>query len=294
MLETVREYALERLAEDPEETEIRRRHARAYAELAGQADEVRLGRDVGDWLDRAARRPREHPRRDRLRRRPTATPRPRWRCSGAGATGDARQPRRRPRAGDHRARQRRRPARAAAAHAQRRRRPCGRAGRLRGGARAVRRERRARRPGRRQRLPRARARQPRQPRALRRRRSTRRSASTSGRSSSGATSGEPAMSDIVTQNLGLAYSGAGQHERAIELLDESVVLARSTGGPRARRLGAALARPRAAARAARPGARARAAPRESRAVDRARRASRHPRVRWRRWPRWSIRARAPS
>ena len=39
------------------------------------------------------------------------------------------------------------------------------------------------------------------------------------------------MSDVATQNLGLAYSGAGQHERAIELLDESVALARSTADP---------------------------------------------------------------
>ena len=43
--------------------------------------------------------------------------------------------------------------------------------------------------------------------------------------------GEVAMLDVVTQNLGLAYSGAGGHDRAIELLDDSVVLARGTGDP---------------------------------------------------------------
>ena len=37
------------------------------------------------------------------------------------------------------------------------------------------------------------------------------------------------MLDVVTQNLGLAYSGAGRHDRAIELLDESVELARGSG-----------------------------------------------------------------
>ena len=32
----------------------------------------------------------------------------------------------------------------------------------------------------------------------------------------------------MTQNLGIAYSGAGNHERAVELLTESVELARAS------------------------------------------------------------------
>ena len=49
MLETVREYAQERLGDD---VDVRRRHARAYAELAARADEGMRSRDVGAWLDR--------------------------------------------------------------------------------------------------------------------------------------------------------------------------------------------------------------------------------------------------
>ena len=52
MLETVREYALERLTEDPGEQAVRRRHAEAYAELAESADLSLGGRDIGAWLDR--------------------------------------------------------------------------------------------------------------------------------------------------------------------------------------------------------------------------------------------------
>jgi tetratricopeptide (TPR) repeat protein len=36
---------------------------------------------------------------------------------------------------------------------------------------------------------------------------------------------------LITQNLGLAHSAAGEHERAIELLAESVALARRAGDP---------------------------------------------------------------
>ena len=36
---------------------------------------------------------------------------------------------------------------------------------------------------------------------------------------------------VITQNLGIAHSGAGNHERAVELLEESVVLARRAGDP---------------------------------------------------------------
>ena len=52
MLETVREYALERLAESGDERQARRRHAEAYAALAGSADEGLNSRDIGVWLDR--------------------------------------------------------------------------------------------------------------------------------------------------------------------------------------------------------------------------------------------------
>jgi predicted ATPase/DNA-binding SARP family transcriptional activator len=52
MLETVREYALERLAADGAERDVRRRHARASAELAEQAEAGLLGPEVGAWLDR--------------------------------------------------------------------------------------------------------------------------------------------------------------------------------------------------------------------------------------------------
>ena len=52
MLETVREYALERLADDAGEQAVRRRHAEIYAELAESADLGLHGRDIGAWLDR--------------------------------------------------------------------------------------------------------------------------------------------------------------------------------------------------------------------------------------------------
>jgi predicted ATPase/DNA-binding SARP family transcriptional activator len=52
MLETVREYALERLAAEGAERDARRRHARAYAELAVRAEDGLLGPEVGAWLDR--------------------------------------------------------------------------------------------------------------------------------------------------------------------------------------------------------------------------------------------------
>jgi predicted ATPase len=52
MLETVREYALERLAESGAEPEVRRLHAEAYAELADNAEGGLQSRDTGAWLDR--------------------------------------------------------------------------------------------------------------------------------------------------------------------------------------------------------------------------------------------------
>ena len=44
-------------------------------------------------------------------------------------------------------------------------------------------------------------------------------------------SGDDRGLSLVTQNLGLAHSGAGHHEQAITLLEESVVLARRAGDP---------------------------------------------------------------
>ncbi len=230
MLETVREYALERLAEDPGETEIRRRHARAYAELALRADEIRLGRDVGDWLDE------QHAERENIRAA----------IGFAAADGDAatalalfggwRYWETRGNLAEGRAL-------AATALASGegppalRLRTLNAAGVLAGeqgdfqAARELFAE----------------------------------SVELADRAGDNAflaralvnlgnielyegafddairlyeravelwrDAGEPAMSDIATQNLGLAYSGAGQHERAIELLDESVALARSTADP---------------------------------------------------------------
>jgi predicted ATPase len=52
MLETVREYALERLRDGGAEAEVRARHARAFARFATGADEHLLGPDAGAWLDR--------------------------------------------------------------------------------------------------------------------------------------------------------------------------------------------------------------------------------------------------
>ena len=52
MLETVREYALERLAERGELDTIRNAHAQAFAALAEDADRGLHSRDVGVWLDR--------------------------------------------------------------------------------------------------------------------------------------------------------------------------------------------------------------------------------------------------
>jgi predicted ATPase/DNA-binding SARP family transcriptional activator len=52
MLETVREYALERLREDGAEREARRRHARAFADFASRAEEGLMSPAIGVWLDR--------------------------------------------------------------------------------------------------------------------------------------------------------------------------------------------------------------------------------------------------
>jgi tetratricopeptide (TPR) repeat protein len=52
MLQTVREFALERLAESGEQRDVRDRHARAYADFAVRAAAGQVGRDAGLWLDR--------------------------------------------------------------------------------------------------------------------------------------------------------------------------------------------------------------------------------------------------
>jgi predicted ATPase/DNA-binding CsgD family transcriptional regulator len=52
MLETVREYALEQLAEQGEEPAMRRRHADYYLQLAGAAEAKLAGPDQGAWLER--------------------------------------------------------------------------------------------------------------------------------------------------------------------------------------------------------------------------------------------------
>jgi predicted ATPase len=52
MLETIREYALERLAERQDEQELRRRHAGFYCELAERAEPASRGREQVAWLRR--------------------------------------------------------------------------------------------------------------------------------------------------------------------------------------------------------------------------------------------------
>ena len=52
MLETIRDYALERLAASGEEPEVRRRHAEMLLGLAEEAEPRFLGVDSADWMDR--------------------------------------------------------------------------------------------------------------------------------------------------------------------------------------------------------------------------------------------------
>ena len=54
MLETIREYAVERLEESGEAEELRRRHAAYFLALAEEA-EPNLRGSPGDWLDRLER-----------------------------------------------------------------------------------------------------------------------------------------------------------------------------------------------------------------------------------------------
>jgi predicted ATPase/class 3 adenylate cyclase len=55
MLETIREFALEKLAENAEEEEIRRRHAQAFLDLAERAQPELTGKAQAYWLDRLER-----------------------------------------------------------------------------------------------------------------------------------------------------------------------------------------------------------------------------------------------
>jgi len=55
MLETIREYAAERLEDSGEEDELRRRHAHHFLALAEEAEPVLLGASPGEWLDRLGR-----------------------------------------------------------------------------------------------------------------------------------------------------------------------------------------------------------------------------------------------
>jgi predicted ATPase/class 3 adenylate cyclase len=52
MLETVREYAIERLDEDPDSMDVRRRHARFFLDVAVRGESHLIGADQKEWLDR--------------------------------------------------------------------------------------------------------------------------------------------------------------------------------------------------------------------------------------------------
>src|SRR5262249_57187423 len=55
MLETIREFAAERLAGAADADPVRDAHARYYLTLAEQADEERRSAAMGDWVGRLAR-----------------------------------------------------------------------------------------------------------------------------------------------------------------------------------------------------------------------------------------------
>ena len=52
MLRTIRDYALEKLAEDPDSTEVHRRHALYFAEMALTAQGHLLGAEQAEWLEK--------------------------------------------------------------------------------------------------------------------------------------------------------------------------------------------------------------------------------------------------
>jgi predicted ATPase/class 3 adenylate cyclase len=52
MLETIREYAAERLTQSPDAAVIARRHGEYFSDLVRQAEPELLGRDQAEWLDR--------------------------------------------------------------------------------------------------------------------------------------------------------------------------------------------------------------------------------------------------
>jgi predicted ATPase/class 3 adenylate cyclase len=55
MLETIREFATERLEAEPDAAEVRARHARHFLSLATQAEPHLIGADQKEWLDRCDR-----------------------------------------------------------------------------------------------------------------------------------------------------------------------------------------------------------------------------------------------
>jgi predicted ATPase/class 3 adenylate cyclase len=55
MLETIREYAIERLDVEPDAAEVRRRHAQYFLALATRAEPHLVGADQKEWLDRCDR-----------------------------------------------------------------------------------------------------------------------------------------------------------------------------------------------------------------------------------------------
>ena len=88
MLETLREYALERLAERADGAEVGHRHAVAYLALAAEAETGTHRRGPARVARAARRRAREPARRRRATRSRPATPTPRSCCAArCGATG---------------------------------------------------------------------------------------------------------------------------------------------------------------------------------------------------------------
>jgi predicted ATPase/class 3 adenylate cyclase len=52
MLETIREYAMEKLDREPDVADVRRRHARYFLDLAARGEPHLVGADQKEWLDR--------------------------------------------------------------------------------------------------------------------------------------------------------------------------------------------------------------------------------------------------